>query len=464
MSEGVFKVPGKTKPSTVSSNSLDNPENNIIVQAIRKCITRCGEGCHCSYKFLDKVHNDTAGTMELEEGMKKETSTTDSPGNRTREYEFEDPASLLTVYMVMIHEQDMAKVLWEYSQSGLFLSLVCTCIHNWMFDQKSKSIFISDSLGEQLQIYAQEFVEISNHVLEEVACYKTEYVIALVNFKFDKWGGRTILEMADYINNFEIIAHPTVQDYIDLEWKGWLDSDMSTFRTIVSIFCPLLASFRNVTPFDKLKSKRITSSRQKSRNRLQSFVERGNGPVESEKDEKLDIVTQCRYFYKAPVVKFWAYQIMYGAFLFSYVCALLLNDKHEKCDRKNTFRMMFNCKLTLSQQFTYICVFCLLSLEIRQVYFSYPTTWRGKLKMYFSNTYNKCDALSMVTILVSLVFKMRADQEAKNFDMTMEENVFRLLFAFAFILFCGKLCQALTKSEQIGPKVRYNVIFSYHYF
>ena len=452
ISEGVFYVPGKTKPSNIPSVSLDPSVNNRLVQAIKKCITSCKKGCQCSYRLLEQVPESVALQIELEEGR----NSVESVGRSAREYEFEDPASLLTVYMVMIHEQDMAKVLWEYSKTSLFLSLVCTCIHKWMLDQKSDSLFISDSLGDQLQSYANEFVDISFHVLEEVAQYKTEHVIALVNFKFDRWGGRTILEMADYVDAIDIIAHPTIQDYIDLEWNGWLDSDMSTIRTIVSLVCPLLASFRNFTPFDKWNLKKIDDNRQKSRNRLQAFIDRGDGPHNADESEKkeLDMLTKCKYFYKAPVIKFWIYTIMYGGFLFAYVCSLLLKDGVAQCDpKKHFFRSIFNCKLTTSHCLTYIWVFCLIPLELRQVYFSYPSTLRGKLKMYFSSFYNKNDALSILIIMLALVFKMNGDPKDQNYEMSPGENLFRLLFAFAFILFCLKLCQALEKSEQIGPKV-----------
>ena len=144
------------------------------------------------------------------------------------------------------------------------------------------------------------------------------------------------------------------------------------------------------------------------------------------------------------------------AFLFSYVCALLLEDKNGTCTENNHFRQMFGCKLTMSQQFTYIWVFCLIPLEIRQIHFSYPTTLIGKFKMYFSSFYNICDALCIGIIMLALAFKMmtRKGDDEENIDMAVGENMFRLLFAFAFILFCMKLCQALEKSEQIGPKVR----------
>merc|ERR1740124_753535 len=153
--------------------------------------------------------------------------------------------------------------------------MVCTCINNWMRDQEKETLLISDAMAERLDGYAKEFEDVSQAVLEEVAEYKTEHVIALINFRFDNWGGKTILEMADYVDAVGIIAHPTIQDYIDVEWNGWLDSDMSTPRLILSIFCPLLASFRDVTSFDKWKQKNLQTKRQKCRDSRQAFIERG---------------------------------------------------------------------------------------------------------------------------------------------------------------------------------------------
>ena len=426
-----------------------------MLQAVKKCFTSCGKGCECSLKLISQVHE--AEMIRLEEGSQgSDNEESEGSGRPGRDYDFEDPASLLTVYMVMIHEQEMAEVLWEYSPTSLFLSLVCTCVHNWMYSKRLDTLYISDALGEELQKHSKKFVEMAHSVLEEVAKYDTEHVITLVNFKFNKWGGRTILEMADYVDAIELIAHPTVQDYIDVEWNGWLNADMSTLRTIMSLPCPFFASFRKSTPYDRWKRKNVKDTRKKNRNRLQAFIDNKdstNKPDESDKHQ-LDALTKCKYFYKAPLIKFWIYTIMYGAFLFSYVCALLLKGNAENCKAENTFKMLFGCRLTLAQSLTYIWVFCLIPLEVRQIYFSYPSTIRGKLKMYFTSFYNKSDALSILMIMVALLFKMFSKRvEGQNHDLTSSENAFRLLFAFAFVIFCLKLCQTLEKSEQIGPKV-----------
>ena len=132
ISEGVFKVPGKTKPSENLTNSLIDPSvNSMLLKAIKRCVTTCTKGCQCSYKLLEQ-HANEAGAIQLEEGTAEETrGNEDSTFRGIRDYDFEDPASLLTVYMVMIHQQDMAMVFWECSQTSLFLCLVCTCIHRY---------------------------------------------------------------------------------------------------------------------------------------------------------------------------------------------------------------------------------------------------------------------------------------------------------------------------------------------
>ncbi|KAL5258667.1 hypothetical protein ACHWQZ_G009211 [Mnemiopsis leidyi] len=454
ISEGVFKIPGKTKPSETTSSEGLSGENKIF-QAVKKCFTSCCEGCRSVFK--PSPRGDETETFRLEEGNQtSDSEASECSGRPDRNYEFKDPASLLTVYMVMIHEQEMAEVLWQYSQTSLFLSLVCTCLHNWMYSKRLDTIYISDGLGENLQSYSKKFVDIAYGVLDEVSKCENEHVVTLVNFKFDEWGGRTILEMADYIDAIELIAHPTIQDYIDVEWNGWLNPDMSTVRTIMSLPCPFLASFRKYTSNDHRKRKNVKDSKKKSRNRRQAFIENSENSTEPDDTDKmqLDALTKCKYFYKAPLIKFWIYTIMYGWFLFAYICALLLRGDAENCKSEDTFRMIFRCRLTVPQALTYIWVFSLIPLEIRQFYFSYPSTIRGKLKMYFANNHNKSDALSILMIVVALFFKMSTDRvEGQNQDMTFNENAFRLLFAFAFVLFCLRLWQASEKSEQIGPKV-----------
>lgn len=410
-----------------------------VTSAFKKCVT-------CTTQ-TNSVHIKLEEAVPADQGINEDNQEEDFPGP---DHDFEDPAGLLTVYMILIHEQEMAKVLWEYSGTGLFLSLVCTQLHKWMSNHKADSIFISDALADKLKKDAKEFEDISCEFLEQVSRYK-DYVIAYVNYRFEDWGGRTILEMADYVNVMGIIAHPTIQDYIDLDWNGCLDSEMSLPRTIVSLCCPLLASYRDFTPMDRLTQMNAKSSKYR-RNRLQAFVARGVNKEETLQNKTLSPIKRCLKFYQAPRVKFWIYTLEYAAFLFSYICALLLKEKgtvHE-C---GPFRRILNCRLTLSQQLVYCLAFCLIALEIRQVYFSYPTTLLGKLKMYFHNFYNKSDAMCLFTILLALVFKFMNDFDDPYYKTSYNENMFRLLFAMAFVLFCVKLCQSLEKSEKIGPKV-----------
>ena len=54
-------------------------------------------------------------------------------------------------------------------------------------------------------------------------------------FRSGRWGKLSALEMADYADNINIISHNSVQDYIDAEWKGWLDGDISTSRFDIGI-------------------------------------------------------------------------------------------------------------------------------------------------------------------------------------------------------------------------------------
>ncbi|KAL5258514.1 hypothetical protein ACHWQZ_G009114 [Mnemiopsis leidyi] len=427
ISEGVFHVPGKTRPNQENQEDSYPPGNGILLESIKIC----GKGGRNgrNYEPVDNLNRDP----------------------RSMRFDFVDPASLLTVYMALIHEQEMAKVIWEFSNTPLFLGLVCKCIHEWMAAQEKETLLISDAMAERLSGYGEEFEEITQKVLEEVSEYKIEHVIALINFKFENWGGKTILEMADYVDATKIIALSTIQDYIDVEWNGWLDSDMSTARLILSIFCPLLASFRDVTPFDKWKQKNLQTKKQRCRDSRQAFIEKGVGPEENDANEKLGLWTKCRYFYKAPITKFTIYTIVYGAFLFAYVCALLLSDRQDtNAEKCGGFRSMFGCKLTLAQAFVYIWVLCLIPLEIRQIYFSYPATIVGKLKMYWSNVYNKNDVVCILIIITALIFRLT---DKSHNDITVSGNIFRILFSFAFILYCLKLCQALQISEQLGPKV-----------
>ena len=411
--------------------------------------------------------------MDIHEEKVLETNGNDvtSHPQQLNKYDFEDPENLLTMFLAMTHEQEMAKVFWEHSPTPLFLGIVCSCIHKWMKSREKVSLHITNEMAIILAGYAEEFEGLSRAIIDQAGEYPAEYVVELINMRSTSWSRLTALEMADYSDSISIIAHNSVQCHIDAQWTGWLDPDISNLRIFVSLFCPLLASFRDVTPRDKQKWKDIDVSegddatetvRSPSKKcRRAAFVNRGKVDHEVDLNEKLPLLTKCKYFYKAPVTKFYIYMSVYMFFLFSFVSALLIEDqlKESSCfDRTFTFRTLSGCRLSLSEQFVYLWVFCSIPLEIRQIYFSYPTSVLGKLKIYISNTYNKNDVGCMLIVLVALFFKFRAGTYihpggGEDYD-AYAGNTYRLFFSLAFALYAMRICQALQIDETLGPKVR----------
>ena len=447
ISEGVFQAPGKVDHGLKRSPSVDPVKRDYI--EVRVSASN-GE---------QPLLVDTSDIKIDSGNITKITSS---------HYDFEDPENLLVIYLVMTHEQELAKVFWEYSPTPLFLGMVCKYIHEWMLSKQKTSLYINDALAAKLTDFAKEFEGLSHAIIEEVAEYPDEFVLGLMNQPSTKWSNLSALEMADYSDSKSIIAHISVQHHINKEWMGWLDSDISTLRIIASLLCPLLASFRDVTSKDKQKWKDLSSMMDPdnvglsiNKSRKLAFIDRKK-QIEEKKDinEKLPILTKCKYFYKAPITKFYIYMTVYMAFLFSFISALLINDKLDPntCYERFTFRILFGCNLTLSEQLVYLWVFFSIPLEIRQIYFSYPTTVIGKLKIYISNIYNKNDVAAMSIILLALFFKILAGRIRDSVVDSPEYlawagNSFRLLFSIAFVLYTMRICQALQIDEKLGPKV-----------
>lgn len=335
-----------------------------------------------------------------------------------------------------------------------------------MKSKEKSTTEITDALALELEEHADRFEELSLNVLENVSKgYKTQHFQELITFEFDQWGGRNILEIADYVDAVNVIAQDKIQEYIQQEWMGWLDGDTSYFRVIVSIPFPFLAlkAFRNPTAMDNKKYIELNEAEIDNTSKKQNFID-GADNLEDRTKLKLSTLEKIKCFYKAPITKFILYMLMYFAFLFTYMVALLLTDKMdpESCLASTmfNFRKMFGCKLSLPESIVYFIVICLIPIEIRQIYFSYPTNLIGKLDMYISSFHNKTDLLSLVFILLALVFKLQTDPTALNHDYLPHHNGFRILFAIAFIFFCIRVTQFFSVDKKLGPKVNLFIKFT----
>ena len=377
---------------------------------------------------------------------------------------FEDPEVLLVLLCVLDNRHQMAMLLWEHSKSPAMLALVVSHIYKWIADRETSYIEITPEMTPVLLQNADEFQSLAFRIVEEASKnYPAHWVDSLITHSYFNWGGKTLLQVADFTDASTFISHTAIQDYVTKQWMGKLDPDMTYKAIALSIFVPVFASFRKLTiseVHDKMISKE-TDEKERQRKAFVSKKEDETRAMLTKKtsNKKLNLAQKVYYFYSAPIVKFLIYLMTYFSIMLVYTLALL---------GQPSLVYIGAVQFNVYELVVYIWMFSIIPVEIRQVYHSCPSTIKGKIKNYLSNAYNRTDIYSMFFIFVALFFRLspiydgleqgtakgeQGTSKEEHPPPIIEEALYRIFFAFGFAALCFRMLQSMQISSQLGPKV-----------
>ncbi|KAL5264254.1 hypothetical protein ACHWQZ_G005374 [Mnemiopsis leidyi] len=397
--------------------------------------------------FANVIYKISSGVYQC---CKNKRSKLDS-----NSYDFDDPDVVLVLFCVLEQRQEMAMFFWEQCSAPTMLALVACHIYKWMAEKESSYIEITPEMKPIILQYASEFETLAWKIVDEVSHdYPVKWVTSLITHNYYNWGGKNLLQIADYTECHLFISHDSIQDYLTGEWMGMLEPDMTYWNIVFTIPFPFLASFRKISD-SEIQNKMISKETDEMERKKMAFISEkaveGTERVETTEPGKrrLNLLQRMYHFYNAPVVKFFIYILMYFAFLACFAYALLV--KQETKGRASN--KMDNAELVV-----YVWTVSVIPVEIRQIYHSCPSTVMGKLKNYLSNQYNRFDVYSMIFIFISFCCRyfprLGVPEDAQNQPPPrLEEAVFRVFFALGFAGMCLRLLQAMQINSKLGPKV-----------
>ncbi|CAM4953218.1 unnamed protein product [Rotaria socialis] len=332
---------------------------------------------------------------ELENKRKTEQSTIvssdRSTSSKTMELFGENKVEKLYLWFLFMNRPKMAEFLCSICQNQTTACLLAVDIYSKAAQKDKKN---RDTL---IQI-AYEFDEHAKGIIDECFVKKSSLAIDIINGKATEFYDYAPLVLAKHADSKAFLASDTVQKYLNDKWYHHFDDQRQLLNVntsfwimlasfifpllpIASLFFPSLYKEYSLKPKKKINksiqcrpilSHERISTDEKARN--ESFPSgRNRNSSKNCRIELGDLMSsmglRIKYFYEAPVVRFYYYVIFYFIFLtlFSYV---LLVD-YFPLNRNGAKRSgIQNLPIPISEFILHIYMLNFIIDEIYQVYIS----------------------------------------------------------------------------------------------
>ncbi|KAM9810986.1 transient receptor potential cation channel subfamily M member 6 [Neosynchiropus ocellatus] len=361
----------------------------------------------------------------------------------------------LFVWAVLQQRQQMALFLWKHGEEALARATVaCKLYRSMAFEARQSSL--DDNIVERFRSYSREFGQLAVDVLDCAFRQNEQMAMKLLTSEMEAWSHFTCLQMAVSSNNRALVSHSCTQTLLNDLWTGPLNMRKNCFpKIILSLLLPpasLLLEF---------KSKAEMSHVPQSHEALLFGHDLPKSPaVNEEKDhmgshgtehgcicpslhdrcpnclsETVTSVADCFFsgmtkiygVYTAPVVKFWFHTISYLVFLvlFSYTILVKMGDKP-----------------SIPEWLVIVYILTTAVEKTREVAMSEPRKLKHKLRIWFSEYWNRSDLFAIVLFLAGLVLRWHAEPF---------HTAGRICYCLDIIFWFVRMLDLLAVNQHAGP-------------
>ncbi|XP_040010255.1 transient receptor potential cation channel subfamily M member 6 isoform X2 [Xiphias gladius] len=355
----------------------------------------------------------------------------------------------LFVWAVLQQRQQMALFLWQHGEEALARATVaCKLYRSMAFEARQSNM--DDNIAERFKAYSLEFGQLAVDVLDGAFRQNEQMAMKLLTSEMEAWSHFTCLQMAVSSCHRPFVSHSCTQTLLTDLWTGPLNMRKNSFlKIIVSLLLPpaiLLLEFKSKAEMchvpqsheamlfglDSVKSvPAFEGTDHTDAERGLSFHDKCLGPlsetVSSVTMQCLSWITRLYEFYTAPVVKFWFHTMFYLAFLmlFSYVVLVKMGDQPSV------------------QEWLVITYILSTAMEkTREVLMSEPRKLSHKLKIWFSEYWNKSDFIAILLFLAGLGLRWHADPY---------RTAGRITYCLDIIFWFIRVTDLLAVNQHAGP-------------
>ncbi|XP_014826160.1 PREDICTED: transient receptor potential cation channel subfamily M member 7-like isoform X1 [Poecilia mexicana] len=319
----------------------------------------------------------------------------------------------LFVWAVLQQRQQMALFLWQHGEEALARAIVgCKLYRSMAFEVRQSNM--DDNVAERFQSYSLEFGQLAVDVLDCAFQQNEQMAMKLLTSEMEAWSHFTCLQLAVSSCHRPFVSHSCTQTLLTDLWTGPLNMRKNSFmKIILSLLLPpaiLLLEFKSKAEMchvpqsheamlfglESVKSLPIPegSVQMDSRDAERGLPFRNKSTLSAVFKQCLSWITRLYDFYTAPVVKFWFHTMSYLIFLmlFSFVVLVKMEDQP-----------------SVQEWFVILYIVSSAIEKTREVLMSEPRKLRQKLKVWFSEYWNKSDFVAILLFLVGLSMRCHAD-------------------------------------------------------
>ncbi|CAF4050025.1 unnamed protein product [Rotaria sordida] len=321
---------------------------------------------------------------------------------------------------------------WNSSVAPLFGALIYRHAASLELDIDIKQQY--EENAEQFDIHAMSIID---------QCFDNDENFAIDLLKQPAVAFNEIypLQLARKVNCKSFLASKCVQKYLDHQWFGCINYKRTAinFRVFLcSLFFPLFPIFCIFLPYTQERKKMIRSTQSQSKvsqwTKMYHFIE----SVQQEEKNYVSWYDKIKYFYEAPIVRFYYYMIFYILFLglFSFVLLVDYFPLNIYNEHQSSIQIL---SIPITEIILHICFWSFIIEEMRQFLFA------DSKREYISGIWHMIDMIGAILYLISFITRF---------------IVFEPLFVVSKIFLCLDLIlwyvrtlELFAAFEKLGPKL-----------
>uniref|UniRef100_A0A8D3CP55 non-specific serine/threonine protein kinase n=1 Tax=Scophthalmus maximus TaxID=52904 RepID=A0A8D3CP55_SCOMX len=276
----------------------------------------------------------------------------------------------LFVWAVLQQRQQMALFLWQHGEEALARATVaCKLYRSMAFEARQSSM--DDIIAERFKAYSLQFGQLAVDVLDGAFRQNEQMAMKLLTSEMEAWSHFTCLQMAVSSCHRPFVSHSCTQTLLTDLWTGPLNMRKNSFlKIILSLLLPpaiLLLEFKS-----KAEMCHVPQSHE-----AMLF---GLDPVKSvPAHEGTDHMVNRTVLYLAFLM------------LFSFVVLVKMEDQP-----------------SVQEWLVIVYILSTAVEKIREVLMSEPRKLSHKLKIWFSEYWNKSDFIAILLFLAGLTLRWHA--------------------------------------------------------
>ncbi|CAF1184093.1 unnamed protein product, partial [Adineta ricciae] len=348
----------------------------------------------------------------------------------------------LYLWFIFMNQPMMAKYLCSRCRNQIVASLLAVDIYN-------TSAAFNTLNRQNLKAISQEFDQHARGIIDKCLAKDEQFALKLLESKATAFYKCVPLDVAQRANCRIFLASNTIQKHLKSLWYHHFDHQHRLLQIKISIWIffsalilPLLPIASVLVPALYKKKSDQTKSESKIWNPYRPVVIHAPPPVQESLPKRFNIhgiITRIKWFYEAPVIRFYYNLIFFILFLalFSYVLLLdylpvNISDEHRSESR--------HLPIPITELILHICMWSLIIDELYQ-YISQMTSGYE----YSSNAWNWMDQAAILIYLIAFVTRWFG-----------QESFFicsKILMSIDCVIWYIRILYLFAASRILGPKL-----------